>query len=502
MREDDRQTGTGISTAAVRGAWWLAADQVGSRVIDLAFTVVLVRLLMPDDFGLLALAASSTAFFRLFANLGLAAAIVQRQDVDDEDLATAFWANLASGIVLFGIIAASGAVFGTVLRDHRVSTLMLVLSLRFVIASGSATQVAMLSRRLNYKALTLRSIAGAMIGGIVGSTLAVLGLGVWSLVGQELARTLSNTVLLYRATRWWRPAWQFSWSRFRVLWSFGGPILLSRLFGYLVRNMDNLLIGRYLGAAALGLYSLGYAFFAVPLNDFAAIIHRVMFSALSRVQGEQDRFRRGFLQASRYVAMVLIPAMIGLAVVAGPLVNVLFGTKWLQAAPVISILALAAVVTMMTALAPSGMQATGRADLHLQGSVLAVLVYIPAFAIGLRWGVVGVAMGYLAGTLLLAPIGYRLLTRATGVSFGEIWLEVFPSLGCSLVMAAVVVPARWLLQAANVATPLALGVLIVLGICVYWGAAWTVQRQSILALLRLLRDSVFPTPRRLITEPD
>lgn len=498
---EDKAVRTGISTAAVRGAGWLAADQVGSRLIDLAFTALLARLLFPEDFGLLAMAAASTAFFRLFANLGLGAAIVQRADVDEDDLATAFWANLAAGILLFGIIAAAGTVFGVVLRDSRVGTVMLVLSLRFVIAAGSATQVAMLSRRLSFRVLTLRAIAGAAIGGVAGCTLAYLGFGVWSLVGQELIRTISNTVLLYRATKW-RPAWRFSWARFRQLWSFGGPIVLSRLFGYLVRNVDSLLIGRYLGVAALGLYSLGYTIFAAPLNDFTAIIHRVMFSALSRVQGDHDRFRRAFLLASRYVTMLLMPAMIGLAVVAAPLVEVLFGAKWLPSAPVISILALAAVVTMLTALAPSGMQATGRADLHLQGTLLAVVVYVPAFALGLTRGIVGVAAGYLAGTALLAPISYRLLTRATGVSLKDLWQAVAPNLVCSIVMAAVLVPARWITMAAGLAAPLALGALITLGIAVYAAAVWTVQRHAVRALLALLRDSVAPSPRRLAAEAD
>lgn len=490
-----------MDTAAVRGAFWLASDQIGSRVLDLAIAVVLARLLFPRDFGMLAMAASSTAFFRLFANLGLGAAIVQRRDVDEEYLSTAYWANLASGILLFLIVAGSGELLGRFLREPRVGTVVFFLSFRFVIAAGSATQMAMISRSLDFRTLSLRSIAATTIGGLIGVGLAYAGMGVWSLVGRELGRTIANTILLYRATGW-RPKMLFSWPKFLDLWSFGGPLLLTRLFSYFLRHMDNLLIGRYLGAAALGFYAFGVAIFAAPLNDFVPIAHRVMFSALSRLHGDDDRFRRGFLLATRYVTMITMPIMVGLSLVAPLLLEVMFGAKWLPSAPVISILALAGFLGLMTALGPSGLQAGGRPDLQLRWSVLSVLLYLPAYAVGLRWGIVGVAIGSLVAAAILAPVEYRFVAQVTGVSLGELWEAVSPGVIGSTVMAGIVAPAKWALDLTDLPRALVLGLLVALGIAVYGTALWVVQRQAVLGLVRVIRIALPAQGGRLLGQAE
>lgn len=492
-------TAGNVGSAALRGAGWLAADTVGSRIIDMAFAVVLARLLSPEHFGLLAMAASSTAFFRLFANLGLAAAIVQRAEVDEETLSTAFWANLASGVVLFLLIAGLGEVFGLAFREPRVATIILVISLRFIIAAGSATQVAMISRRLDFRSLTLREISATTIGGLIGVACAYRGLGVWSLVAQELGRATVATVLLYRATGW-RPTRRFSWPKFRSLWSFGGPILMSRLFAYLIRNADNVLVGRYLGAGMLGFYSFGFTIFSAPLNDFSAIIHRVMFSVLSRLQEDTGRFKEAFLRASRYATMLQMPAMVGLALVSAPLVEVVFGSKWLPAAPVVSLLSLAAVVGMMTSLAPSSIQASGRADLHLRGTLVAVAAYVPAFAVGLRWGIVGVAAGYLVATVALAPVGFRYMRQATGIRGRELLAVIWPSVTACALMAAGVGIVRGLLG--GLAPVLMLLVLVPTGIVLYGALLWGLEREALRGLFDLVRRSLLVPARRLAREAD
>jgi len=501
VRGPERPAVRRLDTAAVRGAFWLASDQFGSRVVHLVSTLVLARLLFPTDFGLMAMAAASTAFFRVFANLGLGAAIIQRRDVDDEYLSTAYWANLAAGILLFIAIAGLGELLGTFLKEPRVGALVLVLSLRFVIAAGSATQMAMISRRMDFRALSLRSILATTVGGLFGIALAYRGLGVWSLVGQELGRSIAGTILLYRATGW-RPKRVFSWPKFLDLWSFGGPLLITRFLGYLVRNTDNLLVGRYLGAAALGFYAFGFTVFAAPLNDIGAIVQRVMFSTLSRLHGDEDRFKRGFLMASCYVSMIMMPMMTGLALVGPLLVGVMFGSKWVPAAPVISILAVAGCFGLTTALGPTGLQASGRPDLYLRRSLLSTLLYLPAFAVGIRWGIVGVATGYLVATALLAPIGFRMVAQATGVGLAEWWEAISPGVFGSAVMAASVGLVKWVLDLQEFPTVAMLVVLVVVGVAVYVASLWVIRRQAVQGLVRVLRDTLHTRGGQLLTEAE
>ena len=488
-----------VDVAAVRGAGWLAIDQLGSRIVDLAASVALARLLFPDDYGLLAMAATSTAFFQIFANLGLGAAIVQRREVDDEYLSTAFWANLASGALLTALVALSGELLGALLREPRVGLVILFLSFRFVIAAGSATQVAMITRRMDFRALSLRSIAASVVAGLAGVLLAWHHLGVWALVGREIARTVASTLLLYRATGW-APRLRFSWAKFLDLWSFGGPLLLSRLLRYLTGNMDNILIGRYLGSAALGLYAFAYTMFAIPLNDFSAVVHRVLFAALSRLHADGERFKRGFLLATRYVTMVQVPVMTGLALVAPVAIQVVFGRRWAPAAPVVTVLALTTIVGMMTAIAPSGLQAGGRADLQLRRSFLGVLLYLPAFALGLRWGILGVAIGSLAAGLVLLPVDLRYVHETTGATARELLDASTPGLAASLIMTVVVLAGRWLLAGHGLPGVVVLAVLVGTGALAYGAALWVFHRDAVRNLAAVLRDALpHPASRILAT---
>ncbi len=468
---------------------WLAGERIGGQIIEQFFTIILVRLLLPRDFGLLAMAAIFTTLLRVFATIGLGSAIIQRAHIDDEYLDTAFWANLGLGTILFAIAAVSAELVGRFMGDPAVGLILLVLSARFVITAGSEAQRALISRQMNYRILSLRAVRAQLIGGLVGVGMAYAGLGYWSLVGQTMAATISGSYLLYVATGW-RPRWRFSWTKFRDQWSFGAPLLLSRMFGYAIRNVDNLLVGRYLGSTALGFYALGYSLFLTPLTDVGLIVNRVMFAALSRVQQDRDRMKRGFFQGTQYVTLVYLPAMVGLALVAAPALEVVFGRKWLPAAPVVSILALAGFLQLMTTLGPSGLQAAGRPDLQMRWTMMSAVLYLPAFAVGLRWGIVGVATGYLLATIVMVPVQYRYIASILEVRAAEMWAALRPGVVGSGVMAAAVTPAAWALRMSDASAIASLAVLVPLGLAVYGAVIWLLHRRVILDLVTVLRQSV------------
>ncbi len=477
-----------LRTAAVQGMLWVGGDQLGRRVVDQVFAIILVRLLSPRDFGIVALAAVFTTLLRMFGNMGLGASIVQRQEVDEEYLSTAFWANLVAGVTLTAVAAAAGGVVGRWLHEPIVGLVLIVLSLRFLITAGAATQLAIIMRRMDYRTLSLRNVVSTLAGGLIGVTMAYRGMGVWSLVGQELGMITLGTVLLYRATHW-RPKLRFSMEKFRDLWSFGGQLQLSSLFNYLVRNMDNLLVGRYLGSTALGFYALGYNIFLAPLNDIG-LLNRVMFSALSRLQGDEARLKRGFLRVTEYATMAVLPMMVGLSLVAPLVVVVIFGQKWLQSVPVIRLLTLAGFLQLMMTFAPTALQSAGRADLRLQLSILSVVLYLPAFGIGLRWGIAGVAGGYLVATAILAPILFRFVARVMGLTLREVWGAVYASvIGCAT-MAAVVGSTMWALGGATgLPQVVMLALLVAIGAVVYAAVVWMVRPQAILGLITTVRDA-------------
>ncbi len=490
-----------IRTAAMHGMLWLGGQRVATRALDQLFTIILVRLLLPRDYGLLAIAWIVVGFLELFVEAGGGSAIVQRRDVDDEYLSTAFWTSLVVGTILFAIAIASAPLVGVFLAEPLAGTVLIVLSSRVVISATWVTHLALATRRMDYRALALCDAASVVIAGLTGIGMALAGMGVWSLVGKGLAGSAAATFTYYLATRW-RPARRFSWAKFKDLWSFSTPLTLSRLFGYLIRNMDNLLIGRFLGAAALGYYSLAYTAFRIPLQDVTTPLHQVMLSAFSRVQDDTVRLRRAFLVATQHVAIIALPVMVGLALVASPVVEVVFGAKWLPSAPVMRVLALAGAFQLVTTLWFSGLQAAGRPDLQLRWAFLSMLLYLPAFAIGLRWGIVGVATGYLVATAILVPVQYGFVARVLGVTMREVWSAVKSSLlGCAVMTVGVTLTAR-AFDVADVPKLVTLMLVVAVGVVVYSAVMLLTERQVVLRLVDMIRGAGGRARGRRLGEAD
>ncbi len=485
-----------LRTLTIQGMLWMSGQRIGGRLVDQLFTIIMVRLLAPRDFGLLAMAVVFTGFLSLFAHSGISGAIVQRREVDDEYLSTAFWANIAIGFTLLIVAVGASRFVAVFLREPLAATVIVALSARLIFDAAASAQAALISRRLQYRALSLRPLFATFVGGSLGAVMAFAGMGVWSLVAQQLAASVAGAAALFYAGGF-RPRLIFSWRHFRDIWSFGGPVLMSRLFGYAVRNTDNLLIGRYLGSGALGFYALAYSAFLVPVVDVGFPMTQVLFSALSRLQHDADRLKRSFLLATQYITTIALPMMVGLSLVAPLLVGVVFGARWLPAGSVMSLLALAGFLQLMTALGPSALQAVGRTDLHMRWALLSVILYLPAFAIGLRWGIIGVATGYLIATMVLTPIQWGFVARVMNVTVRELWMAVFPSIAGCAVMTALVLPARLTLLTSGVPKTVTLTLLVLLGVVAYGGMMWIVQRDAIVKMVKMLREmrAAPPAPR-------
>lgn len=475
-----------VRETAVKGALWFAGQRIANRILGQLFSIILLRLLTPKDYGLLAMGVVLIGVLDLFAHLAMEPAIIQRSEADDEFLSTAFWANMAVGVLMFGVAVVASPFVAGFFKEPGILAIVVALSLRFIIDAGAATQSALLARAMAFRQLSLRTLLGTVTGGCIGVGMALAGFGVWSLVAQILGARIAALAAIQLLSRW-RPRRVFSPQRLRELWSFAGPLVIAQLLGYAIRNTDNVLIGRYLGSAALGVYALGYNLFIVPITDLGAPVSHVLFATLSRAQDDTDQLGRIFLSGSRYVAMLTIPAMVGLAVVAPVLVEVVFGHKWLPAAPVISILALAGSLRFTHMLGPSVLQATGRTDFQMRWALWAAFLYLPAFGLGLRWGVTGVASGYLAATVVLTAIYYPSLTRAIGVPLGAAWAALAPSLLASAAMAAAVLLARASLDAAMLPKAVTLVVLVALGSIVYLTLMALTQRPWLRRLVGLLR---------------
>ncbi|HEV8339862.1 MAG TPA: lipopolysaccharide biosynthesis protein [bacterium] len=481
----ERHSGVGLKEQAVSGMLWSGGTRIGTQVLDQVFTVFLVRLLAPQDFGLIAMAAVFTSLLNVFADMGLARAVVQRETIDEEYLSTAFWANVVTALFLTAIGLAAAGPIARLYGEPLAGPVLAALSLRFLLVGGSATHVAVLTREMRFSALTTRSLVSSAVGGTVGVALALAGAGVWSLVAQALATFLSRTVLLWVVTTW-RPRWRFSWQKARDLWSFGGHLLGARIFSYVIKQSDNFVIGRALGAAMLGYYAFAYALFLAPLMDISGIVGRVTLAAFSRLQRDVGRLRRGFNETSTYISLFALPVLIGFFLVTPDLVTIVFGPKWLPAVPPLRLLLIAGLLQSHANLWQTMFQVMNKPQWVLAWGIISACVYVPAFLVGLRWGIVGVAAGYLASTLLLVPFQLRQVQRLLGFRLWEYFEGSIPLLGASVVMAAAILLSQRLIPGEGTAGAVRLALSMTAGGAGYLGTVFLLRRDLLASLLRIL----------------
>jgi O-antigen/teichoic acid export membrane protein len=411
----------------------------------------------------MALVFSSLAF--LLADVGLASALVQREELREIDRSTAFWVSAALGTALTLAAVALAGPIASLYGEPEVENLFRVLSLSFLFTTLGTTQGALLIRDLQFRSLELRTMVNTAAGVATAIVIAARGGGAWALIGQQVVSTGVSTALLWRASNW-RPHLVFSRESLRELIGFGGFVFGSRFLFYLNRNVDNFLVGRYLGAAALGPYTLAYNVMLIPLTRLAQPVQQVFFPAMTRIR-DPIRIGRLWLRASRVVAAVAAPALLGLAVVAPDFVVVVLGSQWDDAVPVLQILTWVGLLQALQGQNEAVLQTLARTRTLFRFSLVATAASIVAYAVGLAWGIVGVAAAYAVAMTVVEPYYAWLTARRVGVPLRDVIGAFRGVLEAAVSMAVIVLATRLLLVSLDVPPSLRLVAAIAVGVAVY-----------------------------------
>jgi O-antigen/teichoic acid export membrane protein len=474
----------GIASRIRSGVAWKAASQLVLQLSRMSVALILARLLAPEDWGVAAMVLVFTGFAVVFTDSALGTALIQRRELLEEDRSTVFWASALIGLVLAVVGVACAGPVASFYGEPEVRSLFVAISIGFLVTSLGTTHMALLAREMEFRLLELRQIAATIVGAVVGVSLALKGFGAWAIVGQGLAEAAVSTVLLWVLSPW-RPRASFSLASLRRLGGFAGNVFGENVLYQAGRNLANLLVGRFLGAASLGTYALATTVILVPFSRIAAPLQQVFFPAFSRLGDDRERLADVWIRASRLVGAISIPALVGLAVVAADFVDVVLGSRWSEVTPMIQILAAVGIVQSLQTLSGEVLLALDRAGTLLRFTLVWFLGTIGAFALGLQWGVLGVAACYTGLTLLLEPVRTLLTTRALGISF---WRFVRPLSGiaqASALMGAALLAARAALVAEEVPAAARLVLLVALGLAVY-AAAFRFLAQDALADIRRL----------------
>jgi O-antigen/teichoic acid export membrane protein len=417
----------------IKGVIWSAIQSWGRQLISSFIFFILARILGPEAFGLVASAWIFLAFIDVFLDQGFSTAIIQRHEIEDEHLNTAFWINLLIGLSLTGLSFASAGLIAHLLKQPQLTEIIHFLSFVFVFSSLSGVQEAILKRKLEFKSLAIRELAAVSVSGIVGITMALRGYGVWSLVWQQLVNALVQVLILWWTSSW-RPGLKISLHHFQDLFAFGISMVGIRLIDFLNRRADDFLISYFLGSVALGYYTVAYRLLLILLQLLSGVSSQVLLPSFSRLQLEPEKLRQAFYSVIQLTSIISFPSFIGLSVLAPEFVEILFGKQWLPSAPVMQILAFIGILESMYFFYTTVIMAVGESFERLRVDLINVIANLIGFAIAVQWGIVAVATSFVIRGYLLFPLALLLLRKLIHIEFKKFFSLLAPSLLASLIM--------------------------------------------------------------------
>ena len=460
---EDRGAGDSadIGRETVSGISWQAAANLVQFVARFGFSIVLARILLPDDFGVVAVATLATGFASTLTDLGLGPALIQRKSVSQGHIRSCFTFSTLSALAMGTLLFVSAGALASLFNEPRVEPVLRLLAITFPLAGVSITSRALLTRDLRFKTMVKIQLGATIVGsGFVSVILAWLGFGYWALVWGQLGQGISSSLLTYAAARHsLRPL--FAAEPFKDLFGFSFGMSLTSTVNYFALQGDYFVIGRMMDSAALGFYSRAYSLMQLPLSFLGGAISRVMFPVASRVQDQPERFRRAFLATFKLSLAFALPVSLALGVLAPELIVALYGEKWARTVPLLQILSLFGVFRMTYNSAAAFVRAKGQVYRLLLSQLFYATVVLGGSWYGATvGGLEGVAWG-VGGAIVVMwtmVVGFALAAAGVGLLafVREMTAVSLPALGIS----AATFGAAWGLRSLDVGS---WGVLLVAG---------------------------------------
>jgi O-antigen/teichoic acid export membrane protein len=413
-----------------RGGVVTLGGQAVRFLLQTISTVVLARLLRPQDFGLTAMVGAITGLIGLWMDLGLSNATVQRSEITHAQVSVLFWINCGLGAGAMLVVALSAPAIAWFYHEPRLVGITVALSTIFLLGGSTVQHRALLRRQMRFKLMAIIDSVSMAFGITTGITMACLQFGYWSLVGMQVGATALNCALVWARCNW-RPAGFRRRVGARPMLAFGANVTAFQILNYFTRNFDNILIGRVAGAAALGIYSKAYGLLTLPLAQINWPLSSVLLPALSRLQDNPSEYARLFLRALQAIALITVPLVVFAFFMADDTVRVLLGRRWSAAAPVFQLLAPAAAASAM-AFAPNWLcQSLGRPQRQLHYALVSAPLCVAGFLIGIKWGITGVAISFSLTFTILFSAYVAYAASGSPVKCSEIalsfWSAFWPS---------------------------------------------------------------------------
>lgn len=371
---------------AIHGVGWSFIDNIASSGITFLVGLVLARLLTPKEYGIMAMIAVFIAVSNSIIDSGFSNALIRKTRIERVDYNTVFYFNLTVSILIYTLLYLAAPAISVFFKESVLVEIIRILGLVLIINAFSVIPRTQFVRDVNFKTQTKVSLISSISSGVFGIGMALGGMGVWSLVGQQLSRQFLNTLFLWIYSKWY-PVWEFSRKSFKELFEFGFKLLLSGLLDTIYKNIYYIIIGRFYTSAQLGQYTRADQFNMIFSSNLTSVVQRVSYPVLSSIQEEPERLREAYQKVIKITMLITFACMLGLAAVAKPLILILIGEKWLPAVYFLQIICFSGMLYPLHAINLNILQVKGRSDLFLKLEIIKKIIAVGPIVVGVVYGI-------------------------------------------------------------------------------------------------------------------
>ena len=467
----------------IKNFLWRLAERVGAQGVKLLVELVLARILLPEQYGVIAMVAVFITVFHVFVDSGLGNALIQKKDADDLDFSSVFWFNVVWCVVLYGILFLISPLVASFYHRDELTLILRVLGLQIVISGVKNVYQAYVSRTMQFRKFFFSTLGGTVGAAVIGITMAYRGYGVWALVAQQLFNVLTDTVILTITVKW-HPRRMFSFERLKGLLSYGWKLLLSALLDTLYNEARSLIIGRKYTSEDLAFYNRGELFPQVIAANVNTSIGSVLLPTMSREQDECEKVRAMTRRAIMTSTYIMAPLMIGIACIGTPLVRLILTEKWLPCVPYLQIFCASMLFFPIHTANLNAIKALGRSDLFLKLEILKKVIGIALILITMHISVLAMALSTLLNSLICQLINTWPNRKLLDYSYKDQLKDMLPNILLAAVMGGCVF-AVGLIGLPDWATLL---IQVALGAALYAGLSAATKNESYRYLLDVLKN--------------
>ena len=427
----------GLKRQTISGLFWKFSERIAAQLVSFVVSIVLARVLMPKEYGVVAIVTIFISLADILVTNGLGATLIQKKDADDLDFNTIFYSGIVVSVIIYVLLFSGAPIVTKIYKMDNITPILRVMGLRIPIAAVNTVQQAYVSRRMDFKKFFFSTFFGTMFSGVVGILMAYNGTGAWALVGQYLTNTVIDTLVLF-FTVGWRPKRVFSLERFKILFSFAFKIMITGFIGAFFNQLKGLIIGIRYDSEDLAYYNRGEKFPTLITSNIESSIDSVLFPVLSKHQDDNRVLVAAMRKFIRMASFVIMPMMVGLAVTGDKVIEILLTDKWSMCVPYLRIICVQQIFSILNTANLQIVKAKGQGNTLVKMEFIKKPIMLAIIFISMQWGPIAIACGVTLYELIGACINAIPTKRLVGYSITMQLADISHNLFVSVIMGIVV----------------------------------------------------------------